>query len=142
MYPENRSNEPNVASSSAGNGAVAPSTSSTGGIVAPSDNSNAKSKQDLVQKSMSTSVDPVTYANISLNFSGLENGMEFLSVAAGVTAKDKRLKDVKNQAAAAASLKDGKDLFPNFPSIPYYFILKVGINNFIFLQNYLILRTF
>lgn len=36
--------------------------------------------------------------------------MEFLSVAAGVTAKDKRLKDVKNQAAA---LKD-KELFPKF----------------------------
>lgn len=39
-------------------------------------------------------------------------GMEFLSVAAGVTAKDKRLKDVRNQAAV---LKD-KEMFPKFTS--------------------------
>lgn len=39
-------------------------------------------------------------------------GMEFLSVVAGVTAKDKRLKDVKNQAAA---LKE-KDLGPKYSS--------------------------
>ncbi|XP_037945587.1 baculoviral IAP repeat-containing protein 6-like isoform X2 [Teleopsis dalmanni] len=38
---------------------------------------------------------------IGLNFNGFDNGMEFLSVAAGVTAKDKRLKDVKNQVASA-----------------------------------------
>lgn len=40
---------------------------------------------------------------------GMGLGMEFLSVAAGVTAKDKRLKDAKNQAA---TLK--KDLFSVF----------------------------
>lgn len=41
---------------------------------------------------------------------GMNLGMEFLSVAAGVTAKDKRLKEVKNQAN---SLKT-KDLFSVF----------------------------
>ncbi|KAL9897854.1 dual E2 ubiquitin-conjugating enzyme/E3 ubiquitin-protein ligase BIRC6-like isoform 3-T4 [Glossina fuscipes fuscipes] len=50
------------------------------------------------------------YGDIAINFNGLENGMEFLSVAAGVTAKDKRIKDAKNQAAAH---KDNKELFPN-----------------------------
>lgn len=54
------------------------------------------------------------YKDISINFNGLENGMEFLSVAAGVTAKDKRIKDAKNQAAAAG--KDNKDLITNFSS--------------------------
>lgn len=39
---------------------------------------------------------------------GIGSGMEFLSVAAGVTAKDKRLKEAKNQVAAMKS----KDLFP------------------------------
>nr|XP_014092668.2 baculoviral IAP repeat-containing protein 6 isoform X3 [Bactrocera oleae] len=60
---------------------------------------NEKSKNDV-------------YDSIPFNFNGLENGMEFLSVAAGVTAKDKRIKDVKNQVAAS---KENKDLFPNFP---------------------------
>ncbi|KAM7359256.1 BIR repeat containing ubiquitin-conjugating enzyme isoform 2-T2 [Cochliomyia hominivorax] len=52
------------------------------------------------------------FKDISINFNGLENGMEFLSVAAGVTAKDKRIKDAKNQAAAAN--KDSKDIITNF----------------------------
>jgi baculoviral IAP repeat-containing protein 6 len=46
---------------------------------------------------------------------GMNLGMEFLSVAAGVTAKDKRLKDVKNQAN---SLKT-KDLFSVFSEYFY-----------------------
>lgn len=40
---------------------------------------------------------------------GMGLGMEFISVAAGVTAKDKRFKEVKNQAAAKA-----KDLISKF----------------------------
>lgn len=43
---------------------------------------------------------------------GIGTGMEFLSVAAGVTAKDKRLKEAKNQVAALKA----KDLFPLFSS--------------------------
>ncbi|XP_054725362.1 baculoviral IAP repeat-containing protein 6 isoform X3 [Anastrepha obliqua] len=58
------------------------------------------------------------YGGISLNFNGLENGMEFLSVAAGVTAKDKRIKDVKNQVAAN---KEQKEFFP---IIPKYFTVE------------------
>ncbi|XP_037827973.1 baculoviral IAP repeat-containing protein 6 isoform X2 [Lucilia sericata] len=55
------------------------------------------------------------YKDISINFNGLENGMEFLSVAAGVTAKDKRIKDAKNQVAAAS--KDNKDIISNFSKL-------------------------
>ncbi|XP_059217801.1 baculoviral IAP repeat-containing protein 6 isoform X2 [Stomoxys calcitrans] len=51
------------------------------------------------------------YKDISINFNGLENGMEFLSVAAGVTAKDKRIKDAKNQVAAN---KENKKMVANF----------------------------
>ncbi|XP_075144573.1 BIR repeat containing ubiquitin-conjugating enzyme [Haematobia irritans] len=51
------------------------------------------------------------YKDISINFNGLENGMEFLSVAAGVTAKDKRIKDAKNQVAAN---KENKEMVANF----------------------------
>lgn len=48
----------------------------------------------------------------------LGSGMAFLSVAAGVTAKDKRFKEAKNQMAAMKT----KDLFPMFNSngIPKY----------------------
>lgn len=41
----------------------------------------------------------------------LGSGMEFLSMAAGVTAKDKRLKDEKNKAAAAAAAAQKIDVF-------------------------------
>lgn len=40
-------------------------------------------------------------SNIDMKMDLQGNGMEFLSVAAGVTAKDKRTKDVANQATAA-----------------------------------------
>lgn len=76
---------------------------------------NEKSKNDV-------------YDSIPFNFNGLENGMEFLSVAAGVTAKDKRIKDVKNQVAAS---KENKDLFPNFPSNFYKKKIK-SFYNFVF----------
>lgn len=46
---------------------------------------------------------------------GMNLGMEFLSVAAGVTAKDKRLKEVKNKAN---SLKT-KDLFSVFSKFEF-----------------------
>lgn len=54
---------------------------------------------------------------------GMNLGMEFLSVAAGVTAKDKRLKEVKNQAN---SLKT-KDLFSVFSK---YFVQTSHFCNF------------
>lgn len=66
-------------------------------------------KQDDSEKNQN---DP--YKDISMNFNGLENGMEFLSVAAGVTAKDKRIKDAKNQNVAAN--KDNKEMMTNFSS--------------------------
>ena len=43
---------------------------------------------------------------MDMNF-GIGFGLEFLSVAAGVTAKDKRIKEAKNQAA----LKKRKDFY-------------------------------
>ncbi|XP_055907013.1 baculoviral IAP repeat-containing protein 6 isoform X1 [Eupeodes corollae] len=49
---------------------------------------------------------------IAMDFNG--HGLEFLSVAAGVTAKDKRIKDVKNHVAA---IKDSRVLFPKFPRL-------------------------
>lgn len=72
------------------------------------------------------------YKDISINFNGLENGMEFLSVAAGVTAKDKRIKDAKNQAAAAS--KDNKDTISNFSSstISIYIQMHFFIRKFLF----------
>lgn len=45
---------------------------------------------------------------------GLGSGMEFLSVAAGVTAKDKRVKDEKNKAAAAAAAALKNDVFAKY----------------------------
>uniref|UniRef100_W8AIN7 Dual E2 ubiquitin-conjugating enzyme/E3 ubiquitin-protein ligase BIRC6 n=1 Tax=Ceratitis capitata TaxID=7213 RepID=W8AIN7_CERCA len=80
---------------------------SSGAInVSNTGNSEVNSKHDTDKSKCDV------YESIPFNFNGLENGMEFLSVAAGVTAKDKRIKDVKNQAAAN---KENKDLFPNFP---------------------------
>lgn len=72
------------------------------------------------------------YKDISINFNGLENGMEFLSVAAGVTAKDKRIKDAKNQVAAN---KENKEMVANFSS---RFILLVLINKAFFNINFII----
>lgn len=103
MHSENRQND----------GA----TSSTSNI---SNSTNSELKPDNNEKPSS---DP--YGGISLNFNGLEHGMEFLSVAAGVTAKDKRIKDVKNQVAA---IKDSKDIFPNFSSNCFYTLLCYQIN--------------
>lgn len=81
------------------------------------------------------------YGDIAINFNGLENGMEFLSVAAGVTAKDKRIKDAKNQAAAH---KDNKELFPNLSSnynFPDFMniisIYIVTITEFMVLEDFL-----
>lgn len=55
------------------------------------------------------------YENININFNGLGNGMEFLSMAAGVTAKDKRIKDAKNQAVVH-NKDDERHLFNKFSS--------------------------
>ena len=68
---------------------------------------------DLLKHDNAEKIQTDPYKDISINFNGLENGMEFLSVAAGVTAKDKRIKDVKNQVAAS---KDNKDIMANFSS--------------------------
>lgn len=67
-------------------------------ISEPQDNDSNIVKQT---KSLLKFRDP-NNVEMKLDMSG--NGMEFLSVAAGVTAKDKRTKDVVNQAAA---MKDG-----------------------------------
>lgn len=64
----------------------------------PQDNESNAVKQT---KSLIKFRDP-SNVEVKLDMSG--NGMEFLSVAAGVTAKDKRTKDIANQAAA---MKDG-----------------------------------
>lgn len=45
---------------------------------------------------------------------GLGSGMEFLSMAAGMTAKDKRVKDEKNKAAAAAAAALKSDVFVKY----------------------------
>lgn len=65
---------------------------------------NSTSCDILKEDSEKNQNDP--YKDISINFNGLENGMEFLSVAAGVTAKDKRIKDAKNQVAANKENKE------------------------------------
>ncbi|XP_067616443.1 baculoviral IAP repeat-containing protein 6 isoform X2 [Eurosta solidaginis] len=90
-------------------------TSDTTGILGGNCGANAVSTNSGEQQNVQLDNEKQNngvYGGISLNFNGLENGMEFLSVAAGVTAKDKRIKDVKNQVAAN---KESKDLFPNFP---------------------------
>ncbi|XP_054081324.1 baculoviral IAP repeat-containing protein 6 isoform X3 [Zeugodacus cucurbitae] len=95
MQAETRTGENNGAMS----GTINLGGSSNSGELG-SKHDNEKSKEDV-------------YDSIPFEFNAcMENGMEFLSVAAGVTAKDKRIKDVKNQAAAS---KENKDLFPNFP---------------------------
>lgn len=83
---------------------------------------------DLLKHDESNKIQCDPYKEISINFNGLENGMEFLSVAAGVTAKDKRIKDAKNQAAAAS--KDNKDMITNFSSKK--FLTFMITNNMIF----------
>lgn len=54
---------------------------------------------------------------------GMGLGMEFLSVAAGVTAKDKRLKEVKNQAAALKA----KDLLTKFSKNNFFFKICIFV---------------
>lgn len=81
------------------------------------------------------------YKDISINFNGLENGMEFLSVAAGVTAKDKRIKDAKNQVAAN---KENKEMVANFSSmfVPLLLVDEVFFISILLLQNLSIWKTF
>lgn len=66
------------------------------------------------------------YENININFNGLGNGMEFLSMAAGVTAKDKRIKDAKNQAVVH-NKDDERHLFNKFSSeySSFYVFLQI-----------------
>ncbi|XP_055696918.1 baculoviral IAP repeat-containing protein 6 isoform X3 [Phlebotomus papatasi] len=72
-----------------GNGSVSSNGTSTGGQNSSSSGGKYSSKNDLFEMA-------------------LGQGLEVLSVAAGVTAKDKRLKDVRNQAAALKA----KELLP------------------------------
>lgn len=54
-------------------------------------------------------MEPYGSSGMGLNLNGIENGMEFLSVAAGVTAK--RLKDAKNHVTA-----NKESSYPHFKS--------------------------
>ncbi|XP_073817547.1 BIR repeat containing ubiquitin-conjugating enzyme isoform X2 [Musca autumnalis] len=84
----------------------------TTSMVSGSNLPNSTSCDILKEDSDKNQNDP--YKDISINFNGLENGMEFLSVAAGVTAKDKRIKDAKNQVAAN---KENKEMVANFSKL-------------------------
>lgn len=86
-------------------------------MMAASNVSNSSTSCDLLKSDDFDKGQIETYKDISINFNGLENGMEFLSVAAGVTAKDKRIKDVKNQVAAS---KGCKEMVSNFSSMYYH----------------------
>lgn len=55
------------------------------------------------------------YKSITIDFNSMANGMDFLSMATGVTAKDKRIKDAKNQAVVH-NKDDEKHLFNKFSS--------------------------
>lgn len=70
-----------------------------------------------VQKILDTVISKKDY----LEF-GLGSGMEFLSVAAGVTAKDKRVKDEKNKAAAAAAAALKNDVFIKYSTNSEYIL--------------------
>lgn len=94
----------------------------------PQDNDNNVVKQT---KSLIKFRDP-SNVEVKLDMSG--NGMEFLSVAAGVTAKDKRTKDIANQAAA---MKDGSSsCLPRVTSKKMFMNYSDNQNNNCFLQKW------